>query len=121
MALSKSAMACNVTRSGAMRACTKRTWGVMTPSSVVSARGLECVTVFEEECDLECRIGGVVLGSAGGKRFAVRGHGERIDGKKHEEIIFAPCRHDGPFIEFQAPSDRVSVASRAQGLDPRVD
>ena len=95
--------------------------GEGTHGGALGLQGLECVTVFEEECDLECRIGGVVLGSAGGKRFAVRGHGERIDGKKHEEIIFAPCRHDGPFIEFQAPSDRVSVASRAQGLDPRVD
>ena len=38
--LSKSAMACNVTRSWATRACTRSTLGVMTPSSVVSAMAL---------------------------------------------------------------------------------
>jgi hypothetical protein len=84
-------------------------------------QGLELVTVFEEECDLECRIGGIGFGSAGRKRFAVLGHGERMDGQEHEEIIVAPCRHDGPFLAFQAHRDRVSVASRAQGLDPRGD
>jgi hypothetical protein len=40
IAVSKSAMACNVTRSWATRACTRRTLGVMTPSSVVSAMAL---------------------------------------------------------------------------------
>jgi len=52
-------------------------------------QGLELVTVFEQELDLEFGIGGVVFGSAGGKRFTVLGHGERIDGKEHEEILFA--------------------------------
>ena len=40
LAVSKSAMACTVTRSGATRAYPRSTWGVMTPSSVVSARAL---------------------------------------------------------------------------------
>jgi hypothetical protein len=65
--------------------------GEGTHSGALGLQGLELVTVFEEAFDLECRIGRVVLGSAGGKRCAVLGHGERIDGKEHEEIIVAPC------------------------------
>jgi len=95
--------------------------GEGTHGGALGLQGLELVTVFEEEFDLEFRIGGVVFGSAGGKRFTVLRHGERIDGKEHEEILCAPCRHDGPFLEFQAHRDRVSVEARAQGLDPRVD
>jgi hypothetical protein len=63
-------------------------------------QGLALVPVCEEEFDLEFRIRGIVFGSAGSKRFAVFGHGERMDGKEHEEILVAPCRHDGPFLKF---------------------
>jgi hypothetical protein len=44
-----------------------------------------------------------------------------MDGKEPEDSIGAPCRHHGPFLAFQAHRDRVSVAARAPGLDPRVD
>ncbi len=83
-------------------------WCEGTHGGAVGLQGLELVTVFQEECDLECRIGGVVLGSARGKRVAVPGHRERMDGKEHEEILCAPCRHDGPFLECQAPRDSLS-------------
>jgi hypothetical protein len=33
----------------------------------------------------------------------------------------AQRRHDGPFIEFQAYGNRLTVEPRAQTLDPRVD
>jgi hypothetical protein len=95
--------------------------GAGTPGGAVGLQGLEPVTVCQEACDLECRIGGVVFGSARGQRCAVPGHRERIDGTEPEEILLAPCRPDGPFLACQAHRDRVSVESRAQGLDPRVD
>ena len=84
-------------------------------------KGGEFVTVFEQELDLEFGIGGVIFGPARGKRFAVLGHGEWIDGKEHEELILAQRRHDGPFIEFQTHGNRLTVKPRAQALDPRVD
>ena len=87
----------------------------------LGGEGRELVTVFEQELDLEFGIGGVIFGPARGKRFAVLGHGERMDGKEHEEIIVAQRGHDGPFIEFQAHRDRLAVEARAQGLDPRID
>jgi hypothetical protein len=81
----------------------------------------ELVAVFEEDLDLEFGIGGVIFGPARGKRFAVPGHGERIDGEEHEEIIVAQRGHDGSFLEFQAHRDGLSVEARAEGLDPGVN
>ena len=87
----------------------------------LGAEGGELVTVFAEDFDLEFSIGGVIFGPARGKRFAVLGHGERIDRKEHEAIIVAQRGHDGPFIEFQAHRDGLSVESRAEGLNPGVN
>ena len=84
-------------------------------------KGGEFVTMFEQDLDLEFGIGGVIFGPARGKRFAVLGHGERIDGKEHEEIIVLQCRHKRAFIEFQADGKRLAVEPRAQGADPRVN
>ncbi len=84
-------------------------------------KGGEFVTMFEQDLDLEFGIGGVIFGPARGKRFAVLGHGERIDGKEHEAIIVLQRRHNGAFIEFQADGNRLAVEPRAQGADPRVD
>jgi len=86
----------------------------------LGAEGGALVTVCEEQCELEFSIGGVIFGPARGTRVAVRGHGERIDGKEPEEIIVAQHGHAGPFIELQAHSDGLAVASRAEGLDPGV-
>lgn len=63
-------------------------------------QGFERVTVVQEEFDREFRIGGIVCGSAGRKRFAVLGPGARIDGKEPEDILVAQGRHEGPFLEF---------------------
>jgi hypothetical protein len=84
-------------------------------------KGGAFVTVFEPELDLEFGSGGVIFGPARGKRFAVLGHGERIDGKEHEEIIVLQRRHHGAFIEFQADGKRLAIEPCAQGADPRVD
>ena len=84
-------------------------------------KGGEFVAVFEQDLDLEFSIGGVIFGSARGKRVAVRGHGERIDGKEHEAIIVLQRRHNGTCIAFQADGKRLAVEPRAQGADPRVD
>jgi hypothetical protein len=81
----------------------------------------ELVAVCEEDLDLECGIGGSIFGPARGTRFAVPGHGERMDGEEHEEIIVAQRGHDGSFLEFQAHRDGLSVEARAQGLDPGVN
>src|SRR5262245_34318968 len=49
------------------------------------------------------------------------GHGARLDGKEHKELVLTQGRHARPFVEFQAHRARVSVEARMPGLDPRVD
>src|SRR5215510_12229375 len=87
----------------------------------LGAEGGKLVAVFEEDLDLEFGIGGVIFGPARGKRFTVLGHGERIDGKEHEEIIGSQCGHDRPFREFQAHTNGLSVEARAESLDPGIN
>jgi hypothetical protein len=86
----------------------------------VGAEGGELVPVCEEQCELECGIGGGIFGPARGQRFAVLRHGEWSDGTEHEAIIGAQRGHDGPFRELQAHRDGWAVASRAEGLAPGV-
>jgi hypothetical protein len=90
------------------------------PGGALGLQRLELVTVWKQECDLECRSGGVVLGTAGGAGFPGPGHGERMDGQEHEAIIVASGRHHRPFLQFQADRDRASAAACAQGLAPGV-
>jgi len=91
------------------------------PRWALRDKGGACVTMCAQERDLECGIGGGICGPARGKRFAVRGHGERMDGKAHEAILVVPRRHQGAFMEFQADGKRLAVEPRAQGAAPRVD
>ena len=84
-----------------------------TPHCAVRGERRELVPVLEQELALECGIGRVVLRPAGGQRFAVCGHGERMDGKEPEESIWTQRRHDGPFIPLQVPRDGLSVEARA--------
>ena len=58
----------------------------------------ELVAVCEEQFDLECGIGGVICGPARGKCFAVLGHGERMDGKEDEEVIWHSADTIGPLL-----------------------
>ena len=87
----------------------------------LGGEGGKLVAVFEEELDLECGIGGVVFGTAGGKRFTVFGQSEWVDGKEHEEIIVAQGGHNGPLLEFKAHGNGLAVEPRTQGVDPRID
>jgi hypothetical protein len=77
--------------------------------------------VFEQERTLECGIGGVICGPARGKRFAVLGPGERIDGQEPEEILVLQRRHHRAFREFQAEGNRLAMDPCAQSAAPRVD
>jgi hypothetical protein len=104
----KAPAVCNELRQGAHR-------------GALRDKGGEFVTVFAQALNLEFGIGGVIFGPARGKCFAVRSHGERIDGKEHEEIVVLQRRHNGAFIEFQADGNRLAIEPCAQGAAPRVD
>jgi hypothetical protein len=90
------------------------------PSGALGGEGGARVPVCEEQLHLQFGIGRVVFRPARGKRVAVLGPGERIDGKKHKAIICAQRRHDRALVEFQAHGKRVAIAPRAQALGPRV-
>ena len=53
----------------------------------LGAEGGELGTGFEENLDLECGSGGGVFRPTRGQRFAILGHGERMDGKEPEDIL----------------------------------
>jgi hypothetical protein len=75
-------------------------WRQGAPGGALGGERGELVVVFEQELDLECGVGRVVLRSAGGKRCAGLGQRERMDGKEHEEILLTPRRHDGPCMQL---------------------
>jgi hypothetical protein len=95
-------------------------WRQGAQGGALGAEWGELVAVCEEDCDLECGIGGGICGPARGKRFAVLGDGERMDRKEPEEIIVVQRGHEGPCREFQAHRDGLSMESCAEGLDPGV-
>ena len=96
-------------------------WRHGAPRGAWRAKGGAFVTVFAQEVDLACGIGGGLCGPARGQRFTVRGHGERSDGKKPEAIIVLQRRHHRTFIACQADGKRLAVAPRAPGAAPGVD
>jgi hypothetical protein len=86
----------------------------------LGAEGGELVTVFAEDVDLACRLGGGIFGPARGQRFAVLSHGERMDRTEHEASIGAPRGPAGLLLACQAHRDGLSVEARAAGLNPGV-
>jgi hypothetical protein len=96
-------------------------WRSGAPRGALRGERRALVAVCEQECDLACGSGGVLLGLARGQRCAVLRQGERSDGQEHEAIRGAPRGHERPFRACQAHRDGWAVAARAQGLEPRID
>ena len=87
-----------------------------TPHCAVRGERRELVPVLEQELALECGIGRVVLRPAGGQRFAVCGHGERMDGKEPEELYGRSADTMGPLFRSRYPCDGLSVEARAESV-----
>jgi len=77
--------------------------------------------VSAEQCELQFSVGGVVFRAAGGKRCPIPCEGQGVDGKEHEEVIFAQGKDDGAFVALEADGDRFSLASLLQGTYPRLN
>jgi hypothetical protein len=95
--------------------------GEGTPGGALGLQGCERVAVCEEQCDLACRLGGVVFGPAGGQCVAVRGPSQRMDRKAPEALLLTQGRHEGALMECEAHRDGLPRTSRAQAVAPRVD
>ena len=96
------------------------TWRQGAPGGTVGAAWGERVAVCEADRDRACGIRRVLCGPARGTRCAVPGHGERRDGQAHEALRVAQRGHAGSFRACQTHRDGLSVAARAEGLDPGV-
>ena len=68
----------------------------------------------------ELGIGGIVLGAAGHKGFAVLGQALWIDGKEDQEVVFLQCGDDRSFTEFECHGDGPTEAL-IQRLRPYLD
>ena len=67
---------------------------------------LQRVAMGEEQCELECGIGGVIFGAAGRKGLTLPRQCQRIDGKEDEKVIRAQGGNHGPFGEFEADGNK---------------
>ncbi len=82
---------------------------------------LQRIAMGQQQCELECGIGGVVCGPAGGKGFTIPCQCQRIDGKEHQKVIRAQGGDHGTCVELEADRNGVAIAPRAQCADPRID
>jgi hypothetical protein len=97
------------------------TWLQRTHRDTLRGEDLEFVPVFEQQFELEFRIGGVILGSAGREGFAVCGHRQRVDGEEHQKVMGAQRGHQGPCGQLQADGDRPPAEAVAERARPRAD
>ena len=83
--------------------------------------GGELVPMREQQCKLQCGVGGIVLGPAGGEGFAIPCQRQRIDREEDQKVILAQGEDQRPFVECEAESHGLAVKPRTQRGDPRVD
>jgi hypothetical protein len=76
-------------------------------------RGGQLVAMGQQEAELECGIGGSVLGPAGCKGFALPRPHERIDGEEDEKAVRAQGGDQGTLVECEADGNRLAVEPRA--------
>jgi hypothetical protein len=82
---------------------------------------LELVAMGEEQCELECGIGGVVCGSAGRKGFTIPRQRQRLEWEEAEKVIRAQGGDQGTFGECEADGNGLTAAPRAQRGAPRIN
>ena len=73
------------------------------------------------QLELQLRITGVVLGTAGCERLAVTGQRQGVDGKEHQTVVLLQGSDNGTFVQLQSNGDRFALEALAQGSDPFVD
>jgi hypothetical protein len=82
------------------------------------AAGRPLVAVGAQQVERECRVGGVILRAAGGKRFAVAREGQWIDGQEDEDVVCAQGTDDGPLVECEADGEWLAGEPLAHGSHP---
>jgi hypothetical protein len=81
----------------------------------------QLVPMRAQQCALQCGVGGIVCGPAGGEGFAIPCQRQRMDRAEDQKVILAQGADPRPFGECEAESHRVAVKPRTQRGAPRVD
>jgi hypothetical protein len=82
---------------------------------------LQLVPRREQQCELQCGVGGIVFGPAWGEGFTLPCQRQRIDREENQKVIRAQGSDQRTFGEFEAESHGLAVKPRTQRGDPRVD
>jgi len=88
------------------------------PSGARWGAGRQRVAVGAQPCELPGGVGGVILGAAGRKRFAVPCAGQGVDGQEPEAGVCAQGKAAGALVACEAEGDRLALTSRVQGPPP---
>jgi hypothetical protein len=96
-------------------------WGQGAHLGALGHEGLELLTVPQEERELECGIGRIVLRTARGKGLAISRQPQRIDVKEHKTVVFPYGLDHGPLIEFQSNGDGLALKALPQVRGPRCN
>jgi len=95
--------------------------GERTHRGALRREGVQLVAMGQQQCELECGIGGVVFGPAEGEGFARARQRQRIAGEEDEKVIRAQGGDQRPFVKFEADRHGLAVEPCAQCGDPRVN
>jgi hypothetical protein len=82
---------------------------------------LEFLALFEEQFELDFRIGGVILGPTGREGLAVFGHREGVDGEEHEKVMVAQRGNSGTSGQLQADGHRLTAEAGEERTRPSAD
>jgi hypothetical protein len=74
---------------------------------------LELVAMGEQQCELECGVGGVVFGPARGEGFARLRQRQGMDREEDEKVLLAQGGDNGAFVEFATEGHGLTVEPRA--------
>jgi hypothetical protein len=96
-------------------------WGQSTPGGALRLAGRPLVAVRAEHCALQCGVRGGILRATGGKRFAVPGEGQRVDGQEPQDVVWTQGKDAGAVVECEADGERCPLASLLQGTPPRLN
>jgi hypothetical protein len=89
------------------------------PGGALGLARLERIAMGEEQCERECGVRGIVCGAAQGEGFALPRQCQRIAGQEEQQVILAPGRDAGAFLEVEAASNGLAVEPRAERVTPR--
>jgi hypothetical protein len=102
------------------RRCATR-WVSARLVELCGVRGGQRVAMGQQPCELECGLGGVVLGPAGGEGGAVARQRQRLDEAEDKQVIRVQGGDRRPFIKFEADRHGLAVEPHAQRSALRVN